>query len=343
LLWQEEMGVKLADIIIKKDISFDDLKNKRIAIDFSNVVYQFLSNIRQLDGTPLMDKNGQVTSHLVGIFSRSANLIEKGIKICYVFDGKPPLLKLKEREEREHRKRIAESKLKLAKEEESEEDILKYSKQIVRLTPEIISESKELISALGLPVIQSPSESDAQSAFMCERGDVFAVGSQDYDSLLFGSPKSIQNLTLAQKRKLPGGAYVWIKPQLIDLKENLEHLKITQDQLLAIGILIGTDYNPGGVKGIGPKNALRLVQQYKNFDKLFKEVKADFNWKEIYAVFKSMPVMKNYQLNWKPVNEEKIKKLLIDKHDFSEERVSNTLKKITNNDLNQSGLGKWVR
>ncbi|MBS3163462.1 flap endonuclease-1 [Candidatus Woesearchaeota archaeon] len=337
------MGVKLADIIIKKDISFDDLKNKRIAIDFSNVVYQFLSNIRQLDGTPLMDKNGQVTSHLVGIFSRSANLIEKGIKICYVFDGKPPLLKLKEREEREHRKRIAESKLKLAKEEESEEDILKYSKQIVRLTPEIISESKELISALGLPVIQSPSESDAQSAFMCERGDVFAVGSQDYDSLLFGSPKSIQNLTLAQKRKLPGGAYVWIKPQLIDLKENLEHLKITQDQLLAIGILIGTDYNPGGVKGIGPKNALRLVQQYKNFDKLFKEVKADFNWKEIYAVFKSMPVMKNYQLNWKPVNEEKIKKLLIDKHDFSEERVSNTLKKITNNDLNQSGLGKWVR
>ena len=343
MLWQEEMGVKLADIIIKKDISFDDLKNKRIAIDFSNVVYQFLSNIRQLDGTPLMDKNGQVTSHLVGIFSRSANLIEKGIKICYVFDGKPPLLKLKEREEREHRKRIAESKLKLAKEEESEEDILKYSKQIVRLTPEIISESKELISALGLPVIQSPSESDAQSAFMCERGDVFAVGSQDYDSLLFGSPKSIQNLTLAQKRKLPGGAYVWIKPQLIDLKENLEHLKITQDQLLAIGILIGTDYNPGGVKGIGPKNALRLVQQYKNFDKLFKEVKADFNWKEIYAVFKSMPVMKNYQLNWKPVNEEKIKKLLIDKHDFSEERVSNTLKKITNNDLNQSGLGKWVR
>lgn len=336
------MGVKLADIIIKKDISFDDLKNKRIAIDFSNVVYQFLSNIRQPDGTPLMDKNGQVTSHLVGLFSRSANLIEKGIKICYVFDGKPPLLKLKEREEREHRKRIAESKLKLAKEEESAEDILKYSKQIVRLTPEIISESKELITALGLPVIQAPSESDAQSAFMCERGDVFAVGSQDYDSLLFGSPKSIQNLTLAQKRKLPGGAYVWIKPQLIDLKENLEHLKITQDQLLAIGILIGTDYNPGGVKGIGPKNALRLVQQHKNFDELFKEVKADFNWKEIYAVFKSMPVMKNYQLKWNNVDEKKIKKLLIDKHDFSEERVNNTLKKITNKDLNQSGLRKWV-
>lgn len=337
------MGVKLADIIIKKDISFEELKNKKIAIDFSNVVYQFLSNIRQADGTPLMDNNGNITSHLVGLFSRTANLIEKDIKICYVFDGKPPLLKIKEREEREYRKRVAEKKLKKAREEESEEDILKYSKQTVRITLKIIEESKELVSALGLPVIQAPSEAEAQAAFMCEKGDVFAAGSQDYDSLLFGSPRSIQNLTLSQKRKLPGGAFVWIKPQLVDLKENLKNLKITQDQLLAMGILIGTDYNPGGVKGIGPKNALKLVQQYKNFDEIFKNVNADFNWKEVYAVFKSMPIMKNYQLKWNPVDEERIKKLLIDEHNFSEDRVSNTLKKITNRDLGQSGLNKWVK
>ena len=335
------MGVKLADIIIKNDISFEDLKNKRIAVDFSNVVYQFLSNIRQADGTPLMDKNGNITSHLVGLFSRTSNLMEKGIKICYVFDGKPPLLKLKEREEREHRKRIAESKLKIAKEEQSEENMLKYSKQTVRLTPDIVKESKELISALGLPVIQAPSEAEAQASFMCEQGDVFAIGSQDYDSLLFNAPRAIQNLTLSQKRKLPNGSYVWIKPQMINLYENLKHLKITQDQLLIIGILIGTDFNPGGVRGIGPKTALRLVQQHKNYDNIFREVKADFNWKEIYAVFKSMPIMKNYQLKWNPVDADKIKKLLIDKHDFSEERVNNTLFKITKNN-NQEGLNKWV-
>ena len=250
-------------------------------------------------------------------------------------------MKLKEREEREHRKRIAESKLKIAKEEQSEENMLKYSKQTVRLTPDIVKESKELISALGLPVIQAPSEAEAQAAFMCEQGDVFSVGSQDYDSLLFNAPKAIQNLTLSQKRKLPNGSYVWIKPQMINLDENLKHLKITQDQLLIIGILIGTDFNPGGVKGIGPKTALRLVQQHKNYDDIFKEVKADFNWKEIYAVFKSMPIMKNYQLKWNPVDEKKIRNLLIDKHDFSEERVNNTLSKITKNN-NQEGLNKWV-
>lgn len=334
------MGVKLADLIIKNDISFEELKDRRIAVDFSNVVYQFLSNIRQADGTPLMDSNGKITSHLVGLFSRTANLMEKGIKICYVFDGKPPLLKIKEREEREHRKRIAESKLEKAREEESEKDVLKYSKQIVRLTPEIMQESKELISAMGLPVIQAPSEAEAQAAFMCEQEDVFACGSQDYDSLLFNSPKVIQNLTLSQKRRLPNGSFVWIKPQIIDLKENLEHLKLTPDQLLVIGILIGTDYNPGGVKGIGPKTALRLVQQNKNFDDIFKEVKADFNWKEIYAVFKSMPIMKNYQLKWHPVDEKKVRTLLINKHNFSEERVNNTLKKISNKDI--GGLNKWV-
>jgi len=334
------MGVKLADLIIKNDISFEELKDRRIAVDFSNVVYQFLSNIRQADGTPLMDSNGKITSHLVGLFSRTANLMEKGIKICYVFDGKPPLLKIKEREEREHRKRIAESKLEKAREEESEKDVLKYSKQIVRLTPEIMQESKELISAMGLPVIQAPSEAEAQAAFMCEQEDVFACGSQDYDSLLFNSPKVIQNLTLSQKRRLPNGSFVWIKPQIIDLKENLEHLKLTPDQLLVIGILIGTDYNPGGVKGIGPKTALRLVQQNKNFDDIFKEVKADFNWKEIYAVFKSMPIMKNYQLKWHPVDEKKVRTLLINKHNFSEERVNNTLKKVSNKDI--GGLNKWV-
>lgn len=335
------MGVKLADIIVKDDISFEELKDKRVAIDFSNVVYQFLSNIRQADGSPLTDKNGKVTSHLVGLFSRTSNLIEKGIKISYVFDGKPPLLKIKEREEREFRKRVAEKKLQKAIKSESAEDVLKYSKQTVRLTPEIISESKELISALGLPVIQAPSEAEAQAAFMCEQGDVFASASQDYDSLLFGSPRSLQNLTLSQKRRLPNGSFVFIKPQLVDLKKNLEHLNINQDQLLAIGILIGTDFNPGGVKGIGPKTALKLVQQHKNFDDIFKEVKADFNWKEIYAVFKSMPIMKNYQLKWNPVDEDKIKKLLIDKHDFSEERVNNTLKKITGKKTGQEGLNKW--
>ena len=78
------MGVKITDIVEKRKISFEELQNKKIAVDFSNAAYQFLTSIRQRDGTPLMDSKGNITSHLQGILSRSVNLISKGIKIVYV-------------------------------------------------------------------------------------------------------------------------------------------------------------------------------------------------------------------------------------------------------------------
>ena len=91
------MGVKLSDIP-KQTIEFEDLRGKVIAIDAFGSLYQFLSSIRQKDGTPLMDSQGNVTSHLMGLFTRTTNLMQKGIKVCYVFDGKRPILKQQETE-----------------------------------------------------------------------------------------------------------------------------------------------------------------------------------------------------------------------------------------------------
>ena len=328
------MGVKLRELLPRKEIAFDDLKGKKIVVDASNMLYQFLSSIRQPDGSLLTDKDGNVTSHLVGIFSRFTNLMSRGIKLCVVFDGKPPLLKIKTREEREYRKQLAEEKLEKAREEENEEAILKYSKQVTRLNQNMIDESKELFSALGLPVIQAPSESDAQMAFMNEKNDVWACATSDVDPLLHGAPRLVTNLTVSQRKKLPSGKYVKTNPDLIILSDTLNNLGITGDQLIVISILIGTDYNEG-VKGIGPKTALKLVKQYKNFDELFKQVDVNFNWKEVYAVFKSMPIMKNYQLKWKGVDYDKINELLVKKHDFSLERVENSLKKLKKEDKEQ--------
>jgi len=230
-----------------------------------------------------------------------------------------------------------------AKQEEDIASMYKYSKQATKLSREMFDESKELIKAMGMPVIQSPSESDAQMAFMNEQDDVWACSSSDYDCLLHGAPRLIPNLTLSQVRKLPNGKVVKTQLELIDLKKGLRDLKITHDQLIALGILVGTDYNIGGVKGIGPKKALKLVLEHKNFDDLFASVKADFNWKEIYAVFKSMPIMKNYQLRWQEPDVEKIKKILIDEHDFSEERVQSTIEKLNEvkKSREQKGLGDF--
>ena len=128
---------------------------------------------------------------------------------------------------------------------------------------------------------------------------------------------------------------------MIELKEVLKELDINQDQLIVLAIIIGTDYNDK-IPRIGPKNALKLVRQNKNFDSLFKELKPDFDWKKIYAVFKSMPVMKNYQLKWSEPDTEKIKSILVDKHDFSEERVDKMLEKLTKKEKYQKGLSSFL-
>ena len=287
-----------------------------------------------------MDSKGNITSVYVGIFSRISNLISQGILPCFVFDGKPPLLKIHTQEEREYRKRIAEKKLQQAKEEEDIEAMEKYAKQTSRLSSDIVNESKELLKALGLPVIQAPSEADAQGAYITEKGDVYGFASSDIDCLLHKCPRLITNLTLSQRKKLPSGASVKITPELIELKTLLKNLDINQDKLIIIAILCGTDYSKG-IPRIGPKTALKLVKQYKDFDKLFSEVKADFNWKQIYAIFKSMPIMKNYQLKYTDINEDKIKEILIERHDFNKERVEKTLQKLNKKDKSQSSLSKW--
>jgi flap endonuclease-1 len=219
--------------------------------------------------------------------------------------------------------------------------MLKYSKQTARLSFKMTDEAKELIKAFGLPVIQAPSEAEAQCSFIAERGDVYAVISSDFDSLLYNAPRLVKNITVSQKRKIRN-TYVTINPELIELKQVLHELNINQDQLLIIAILIGTDYDPG-IKGIGPKTALKLVKQNKNFDKLFEELKPDFDWKKIYATFKSMPVMKNYQLKWSEPDTGKIKKILVDEHDFSEERVDKMLEKLTKKEKHQKGLSSFLK
>jgi len=340
------MGVKLSELVEKKDLDWDSLFGKVLAIDSSNMLFQFLSSIRQKDGTQLMDSQGRVTSHLIGISSRIPNLMSKGIKPCFVFDGKAPDLKFKEREKRNEVKEKAQIKLAQAQEEDDEESVLKYSKMTTRLDKDMINESKKLLEAFGLPVIQSPSEAEAQASYMCKKKNVWAVASSDYDCLLFKAPRMIINLTLSQKRKTSSGGTKIINPQLIELSEVLNKLQIDHKQLLILGILVGTDFNPGGVKGIGPKKALKLIQTDKKFNLIFDELETDFDWKEILDTFENMPTTDDYNLKFKEPDIDKIKELLVEEHDFSETRVESTIEKFTENprkDKAQTGLDQWVK
>lgn len=333
------MGIKLTEIIPKRKLDFADLKNKKIAVDSSNMLFQFLSSIRQVDGTPLMDSKGRVTSHLVGIFTRVTNLMQKDVKLAFVFDGKPPALKFATQEDRIALKEQARIKLKEAQDDEDVDAQLKYAKQTTRLTSEMVDQAKELIAALGLPVIQAPSEAEAQAAYLAKNGEVWAVASSDFDNLVYGAPRLIQRLTLSDKRKTPSGI-VFITPEIIHLSDVLKELDIDQKQLLYLSILVGTDYNQGGIKGIGPKKALNLVKKYKDPEVLFSEAGADFDWREIANVFEKMPTL-DVKLKWNAVDHDKVKEILVDDFEFSSDRVSSTLEKLTKRSSGQKSLGDF--
>lgn len=344
------MGTDLKDIAVRREIEFSDLAGKKLVVDSFNVIYQFLSSIRQQDGSLLTDSKGRVTSHLVGLFSRMTRLKKMGIDLAFVFDGKRPNLKQLEIERREEIKKQAKAEYEIAKEREDIEAMKKYAARTSVLTKEMIGEAKELLDALGFPVIQAPSEGEAQAAFMVKKGDFYAEVSQDYDCLLFGVPRMIQNLTISERKKTKNKlSYEKVTPVLVDLQETLKQNDITHDQLIVMGLLVGTDFNIGGVKGIGPKNALKLVKKHgKDFSALFREAEwekfFEFDWKTAFDTIKHMPVTENYNLKWKAIDRNKVIQLLVEEHEFNRERVEKVLDELEEQTKKgkQKGLGDFL-
>jgi flap endonuclease-1 len=344
------MGVKIYELFPATDIELASLSGKRLAVDASIFLYQFLATIRSRDGSLLTDSHGNVTSHLVGLLSRTANMMQQGIMPCFVFDGKPPELKMRTLRQRAERKIEAAKQLAEATAVEDLEAMKKLAARTSRLTPEMVQEAKHVIDALGLPVIQAPSEGEAQAALLAKKGDVWAVASQDADSLLFGAPRLVRNLAVTGRRKKVGIlAYEEVKPQLIELAAGLKHVGITHDQLLVLSLLVGTDYNPGGIKGIGPHKALKLVQEHGNdFDALFKAVDwdehADIGWQELIKVFKNMPVTEDYTLKFRQPDIERLRAILVDGHDFQPERIDRVAAMLgkQHTGRQQKGLGSFL-
>ncbi len=250
------------------------------------------------------------------------------IKFVFVFDGKTPDLKKDERARRDEQKLKA---LNSFKEAESSQDIAsmkKYASRSTRITPEILSEAKALLTALGIPIVEAPSEGEAQAAHMVKNGDCDYVGSQDFDCLVYGAPKMVRNLSISQKRKkINALTYRVVSPEVFDLKKVLRDLDINITQLRTLAMIVGTDFNIGGIKGLGPKKGLKMVKNYTHPEDLFKEVNWEFDakWEDVFDLLENMPVTNDYKLEWKNVNKEELIKLLVENHDFSKERVLNAL------------------
>ena len=275
----------------------------------------------------LTDSEGRVTSHLSGILFRFSKLVENGIRICVVFDGKPPKLKMNLLEERRQRKIKAQIEWEAAIEAGDRETARTKAQQTTREESHMIDDSKKLLDLLGVPWVEAPSEGEAQVASLLEQGMVDYGASQDFDTVLFGASKFIRNLTLSGRRKLPKQQkWVEVSPEIVDLEASFQKLEINREQLIDVAILMGTDFNPG-IDGIGPKRGLKLIQEFGKaegaLEKLGKEID---NLDEIRTLFLDHPSV-DFTPEWRTPNVESTIKYLCNDYSFNKGRVEKALEK----------------
>lgn len=341
------MGLDLKPLVKSSPIMISELSGKVIAIDAYNTIYQFLATIRGITGELLTNNNGEVTSHLSGLFYRNVNLLAEDIKLIYIFDGKPSPLKSKEIDRRRQVKQDALNKYQEAITAGRFEDARKYGQATSVLTDKMVEESKVILTLLGIPYIQAPSEGEAAAAQLTQSNIAFACASQDYDSLLFGAKRLIRNLAISGKRKVPNrNVYVDIEPEIIEQQQLLNETGLNLEQLVDIGILIGTDFNPGGIPGIGPKTALKLVREHNKLEKIEKieASLANIPYKEIREVFLKQEAPKINGIEFNEINYDALVNFLCTEKNFSVARVNTSLDKVKKSITNRNqSLEKWFK
>ena len=339
------MGLDLKPLVTATPLKLQELAGKSVAIDAYNTIYQFLSIIRGPTGEPLANSRGEITSHLSGLFYRNVNLLMENVRPVYVFDGKANELKKAEIERRSKIKKEATEKYQQAVEDGRIEDARKYGSRTAVLNDRMVEESKKLLGHLGIPYIQAPSDGEAAAAFLTRRDLVYAAASQDYDSILFGAKKLVRNLAISGKRKIPNrNAYVDVEPEIFEHEKVLQEVGLTHEQLVDVGILIGTDFNPGGFPGIGPKTALKLIKEsgkLENVEKV-KHLLPEVPYQEIRNIFLKPDVPKVDRIDFAEVNREKVLDFLCVEKSLSADRVSGTLDKMQKAAASRSqSLEQW--
>ncbi|KAK9749764.1 hypothetical protein RND81_02G148400 [Saponaria officinalis] len=251
-----------------KEQKFENYFNRKIAIDASMSIYQFLIVVGR-NGTKLLTNDaGEVTSHLQGMFSRTIRLLEAGIKPVYVFDGQTPELKKQELAKRYSKRADAAEDLSAAIEKGDKEGIEKFSKRTVKVTRQHNEDCMRLLGLMGVPVVEAPSEAEAQCASLCKNGKVYAVASEDMDTLTFGASIFLRHLMDPSSKKIPVMEF--------EMAKILEELSLTMDQFIDLCILSGCDYC-NNLRGIGGVTALKLIRQHGSIETMLDNLNKERN------------------------------------------------------------------
>jgi len=325
------LGFNLSPLIVKQNLTLNDLWGRVLAVDASNMLYQFLALIRMRDGRPFTDSSGHVTSHLIGLVLRTTRLIaDFDIRPVFVFDGKPPAEKMRTLEGRRGVREKAKRDWRLAVERGDYASAWSKAVRMDSLTREMQEDAKKVLLLLGIPTVQAPQEGEAQAAYMARRGDVWAANSRDYDSVLFGAPRLVRYLTISGQEYLPSrGMSRALIPELIDLRTLLDRLQITLEQLVDLAILVGTDFNEG-VRGIGPKTGLKLLKTHGTLENLPTSLKEQLppNFGRLRALFLHPEVTNDYSVHYSDTDEDGFAKFLCGERGFARDKVDLAIQRM---------------
>jgi len=336
------MGIKFKDLFVdyREPVNVKQLKGTTVGLDTYVLIYQMLARVRMAEqGGQEFSYQGNITSHLIGIFYRCIHLLEHDIKVTAVFDGPPPVFKERLLKERAERKKIAEEKRKEALEKEDFEAANKYAQQTISIDEQILNDTEKLFELLGIPVVHAKHDAEAQIASMTRKGILDSAVSQDYDTFAFGANHIIRNLTVAQRRTVRGQS-ITVMPEQYHLYKILNGLEISREQLILAGMLIGTDFN-SGVKGVGPKTALKLVKKYTTLDELSAHirstfVKENYTWEHFFETepeiileyFQHPPYQEVGELRFNNLDKKGLYEFLVKDRGFSKENVTNRIKQV---------------
>ncbi|GME80544.1 unnamed protein product [Ambrosiozyma monospora] len=332
------MGIKGLNALVSENapraIVSSEMKSlfgRKIAIDASMCLYQFLIAMRQQDGSSLTNEAGETTSHIMGFFYRTIRMVSLGIKPCYVFDGKPPVLKGGELEKRLKRREEAEAKAKELKETGTVEELQKFERRTVRATRQHNEDAKKLLKLMGIPFVEAPCEAEAQCAELAKKGKVYAAASEDMDTLCYKPPYLLRNVTAAESRKL--------KVDEFNSEKILEGFGMDLNTFVDMCILLGCDYCET-IKGVGPVTAMKLIKEHGSIEKIIESIeenpkskyKVPENWpyKEARELFLHPEVLdgNEVELKWTEPDVEGLIQYMVRENGFSEQRIRDGAEKL---------------
>ncbi|MFB6221150.1 MAG: flap endonuclease-1 [Halolamina sp.] len=276
----------LRDVAVIEDVPFEELSGSVVAVDAHNWLYRYLTTtVKFTDESVYTTDAGEEVANLIGVVQGLPKFFEADMTPVMVFDGGVTELKSAEVERRREQRERAEEKQQAAEEAGEAIEAARLEARTQRLTETIHETTRGLLDRLDVPYIEAPAEGEAQCAHMAESGEVDYAGSEDYDTMTFGSPLTLRQLTSKGS------------PEVMKLQATLDRHDITYEQLVDVALLMGTDFNEG-VSGYGPKTAVRAVKEHGDIWSVMEaeDVYVE-NADRVRELFFDPPVTDEYELD----------------------------------------------